>query len=397
MGKTLKFSGPDAGRATAMYRTMTTANGEEHAADSDIRTVGEEIIAAVAAEIAQEEEARVREEAASGVRTAERFTPAEAHVRFLTWQKLDLDEIPDPLWTCLAYGAHSAIEAVSGSDRHDRAYDITVIDDPYGSGDPVLAVTCLHTDDSKEGVQGQNPPVHGDMILVTVPDRAGLDQLVDLRAQNPDLLQGWWIGALQEIAHDFTGDDRDIGSVTDIIARSVTTAIFHRFPDAEGRIRRRHGATFAVVDTAEQDAAVQAVREAWRQDSAISDAELVESLGNLATGVLDQALNEFGDEGLITGYTVDGNTVQVAMLTDAEREVGLPGIEIVTAPVNGAVPYRLERAAGGSATSANAAWVRALESAVDRVADGSGHPRAAVVRVVERSTVMLAEAELAAA
>jgi hypothetical protein len=34
---------------------------------------------------------------------------------------------------------------------------------------------------------------------------------------------------------------------------------------------------------------------------------------------------------------------------------------------------------------------------VDRVADGSGHPRAAVVRVVERSTVMLAEAELAAA
>lgn len=363
---------------------------------TDIHALGETVIAAVAAEIQQEDAERAREEAETGVPAAEKFTPAEAHARFANWESLDLNEIPDALWIALHLGAHSAIEAVTGSDRHDRAFDITVIDDPYGSGDRVLAVTCLHFDDSEEARYGQAAPVHGDMIVATVPDQGALGRITELKSRDPELLQGWWVGALQETAADFDTDGHDFDAVSDMVVRSVTTSIFYPFPDAEGRIRRRHGVTFEVIDTTEQDAAVLAVRAAWEQDNAISDTELVESLGNLATGILGQALDEFGREGLITGYSVDGGAVKITMLTDAEREVGLPGIEIVTAPVNGAVPYQLHRAAAGSTTSANAAWARALASAVDRVAGASGHPREDILHVVERSAVMLAEEELAA-
>jgi hypothetical protein len=403
MGKTLRFSGPDAGRATTIFRDMTTGNGEGNGGNggnqgngdnTDFHALGEAVITAVAEQIRQEDRARRREEADSGVRTAEKYTPAQAHTRFVAWEALDLDGIPDPVWACLHAGAYSAIEAVSESDLHDRIFNVAAINDPHGSGDRVLAVTCLHNDDSEQGRYGQTAPVHGDMVLVFDQDQSALARITELQSHDPEPLQGWWIGALQETARDFNDDDHDFDVVTDIVVRSVTTNVHYPFPDATGQIRCRHGVTFEIVDTSEQDAAIRAVREAWRDDHAISDSELVESLGNLATGILGQAMYEFGREGLVTGYTVDGNTVQVGMLTDDEREVGLPGIEIVTAPGNGAVPYRLERAAGGSAASANAAWIRALESAVDRVARSSGHSRDDILHVVERSAVMLAEREL---
>ncbi|WP_297008649.1 hypothetical protein [uncultured Corynebacterium sp.] len=110
--------------------------------------------------------------------------------------------------------------------------------------------------------------------------------------------------------------------------------------------------TFEIVYTTAQDAAVHALRETWRDDRNVSDPDVIGSLGNLATGIIGETLDKFGAEGLVSGISV----------------------------------------ADGAVT--NAAWVRALEDAVDRVAGEGRHVRADIARVVDRSVVMLAEESL---
>ena len=86
--------------------------------------------------------------------------------------------------------------------------------------------------------------------------------------------------------------------------------------------------------------------------------------------------------------------MKIAMLTDAEREAGLPGVEVVTAPPDRRLLQRLRRASR-STTSSNAAWSRALADAADWVERISDHTREDILHVVERSVVMIAEEELA--
>ncbi|WP_312980285.1 hypothetical protein [Corynebacterium sp.] len=364
--------------------------------NSDLHELGEAVIAAVAAEIGREDAERTLQAAATGTTPAERFSPAEAQKHFTASENIDVDEIPDAVWAVLTAGARSAIEAVSGSGEHDRAFNTYVHDDPYGSGERVLSVNCVHTDDSEDGADGVSAPVHFDAIAVYQQDTDALAVVDDLCTTDPLLLQSWWIEALKDSVGDVEVKDvEDVEDAADIVIRSMTTNIFFPFPDATGRIRCPHGVTFEIVDTTERDAAVQKVRDGWDDDRTISDPELLESLENLATGILGETLAEFGDEGLISGISADGEGVTVRMLTDEEREVGLPGIEVVTAPADRRLVGRLERELGRSVTATNAVWSRALESAVDRIAEFSPHPRAAIVRVVERSTVMLAEEELA--
>ncbi|MGN0096000.1 MAG: hypothetical protein ACI38U_08050 [Corynebacterium sp.] len=387
MGEKLIFSGPDSGRATALFNTLSTTNTRGTA---NLHELGEAVIAAVAAEIGREEAERTLQAAATGTTPAERFSPAEAQKRFTASENIDVDEIPDPVWAVLTAGARSAIEAVSGSEEHDRAFNIYVHDDPYGSGERVLSVNCLHTDESEEGANGVSAPVHFDAIAVYQQDVEALAVVDDLCTTDPLLLQSWWIEALKGTVGDVGVED-----AADIVTHSMTTNIFFPFPDATGRIRCPHGVTFEIIDTTQHDAAVQKVRDGWHDDRTISDPELLESMENLATGILGETLTEFGGEGLISRISADGEGVTVRMLTDEEREVGLPGIEVVTAPADRRLVGRLERELGRSVSATNAIWSRALESAVDRIAEFSPHPRAAIVRVVERSTVMLAEEELA--
>lgn len=388
MGEKLIFSGPDSGRATALLNTLSTTGDD--GGNSDLHELGEAVIAAVAAEIGREEAERTLQAAATGTTPAESFSPAEAQKRFTASENIDVNEIPDPVWAVLTAGARSAIEAVSGSGEHDRAFNIYVHDDPYESGERVLSVNCLHNDDSEDGADGVGAPVHFDAIAVYQQDADALAAIDDLCTTDPLLLQSWWIEVLKDSVSDVYVED-----AADIVIRSMTTNIFFPFPDATGRIRCPHGVTFEIVDTTERDAAVQKVRDGWDDDRTISDPELLESLENLATGILGETLAEFGDEGLISGISADGEGVTVRMLTDEERGVGLPGIEVVTAPADRRLVGRLERELGRSVSATNAVWSRALESAVNRIVEFSPHPRAAIVRVVERSTVMLAEEELA--
>lgn len=172
------------------------------------------------------------------------------------------------------------------------------------------------------------------------------------------------------------------------------TAIHYPFPDPTGRIRCPHGVVFEVVDLDAQDAAIRDVRDRWATDRTIDDPDVLLSLGNLATGILEHTLERFGREGLISGYSFEDDGVKIAMLTDAEREAGLPGVEVVTAPPDRRLLQRLRRASR-STTSSNAAWSRALIEAADRVERISDHTREDILHVVERSVVMLAEEELA--
>lgn len=391
MGEKLIFSGPDSGRATALFNTMSTTRDD--GGNSDLHELGEAVIAAVAAEVGGEEAERTLQAAATGVTPAERFSPAEAQKRSTASENIDVDEIPDPVWAVLTAGARSAIEAVSGSREHDRAFNIYVHDDPYGSGERVLSVNCLHTDESEEGADGVSAPVHFDAIAVYQQDTDALAAVDNLCTTDPLLLQSWWIEALKDTVGDV--DVKDVEDAAEIVIRSMTTNMFFPFPDATGHIRCPHGVTFEIIDTTEHDTAVQKVQDEWHDDRTISDPELLESLENLATGILDETLAEFGGEGLISGISADGEGVTVRMLTDEEREAGLPGIEVVTAPADRRLVGRLERELGRSVSATNAVWSRALESAVDRIAEFSPHPRVAIVRVVGRSTVMLAEEELA--
>lgn len=391
MGEKLIFFGPDSGRATALFNTLSSMDNR---GKTDLHELGEAVIAAVAAEIEKEDAERALEATATGVAAAERFSPVEARKRFNTSENLDLDEIPDAVWSVLKAGARSVIEAVSGSDEHDRAFNIFVHDDPYGSDERVLSINCVHSDeseeDAEEGTDGMSAPVHSDAIAAYHQDADALAMVDDLCTTDPLLLQSWWIEALKDSVGDV-----DVEDAADIVIRSMTTNIFFPFPDATGRIRCPHGVTFEIIDTTEHDAAVQKVRDGWRGDRTVSDPEMLEALENLATGILDETLAEFGGEGLVSGITADGEGVTVRMLTDEEREVGLPGIEVVTAPADRSLVARLDRELGRSVTATNATWARALDAAVDRVTEFSPHPRKAIVRVVERSTVMLAEEELA--
>lgn len=401
MGKTLRFSGPDAGRAQTMYNNLSTTGtaGPEGATGdntgdgehTDLHALGETIVAAVAEQIQQEDDDRALETKHTGVAGAEMFTGAQPQVRFVTWERLDLDQVPDQIWAALSLGARAAFQAISESDRHDRAFSIDVIDDPYDSSRRVLAVTCLHTDDSEAGGSGQSAPVHGDWLDVQIPDQDALTQITELRTRDPELLQGWWIGALQEVVEVV---DLPVETIESILVRSIMTAIHYPFPDATGRIRCPHGVTFEVLDLDAQDAAVRGVRERWTADRTIDDPDVLLSLGNLATGILEHTLERFGREGLISGYSFEDDGVKIAMFTDAEREAGLPGVEVVTAPPDRRLLQRLRRASR-STTSSNAAWSRALKDAADRVERISPHTREDILHVVERSVVMLAEEELA--
>ena len=121
---------------------------------------------------------------------------------------------------------------------------------------------------------------------------------------------------------------------------------------------------------------------------------MILSLGNLAIWILEHTMEQFGGEGLISGYSFADDGVRIAILTDAERDAGLPGVELVTAPADRRLLGRLQRASR-SRTSANAAWSRAVLDAAHRVEQISDHTRADIMHVVERSAVMLAEEELA--
>ena len=386
MGTILKFSGPDAGRAQTMYKKMSSTGntgtagitGEE--THTDLHALGETIVAAVAEQIQREDDDR-----------AEKFTLAQAQARIASWQKLDLDQVPDPVWSALTLGAHSAFEAIAESGEHDRAYCIDVIDDPYNDSRCVLFVTLLHTDDSDAGENGESAPVHRDTIIVMVPDQDALTQITELLSQDPELLQGWWIGALQEYAGVA---DLPPEIIETILMRSIMTAIHYPFPDSSGRIRCPHGVDFEVVDTAAQEAAVNEVREKWATDRTIDDPDVILSLGNLALGILEHTMERFGREGLISGYSLEDDGVKIAMITDAERKAGLPGVELVTAPADRRMLRRLQRASR-SRTSSNAAWSRALLGAAHQVEQISAHTREDILHVIERSTVMLAEEELA--
>lgn len=403
MGKILRFSGPDAGRAQTMYNSLSTTGTAEPTGPegttgntgageyTDLQALGETIVAAVAEEIQQEDDNRTLEAKLTGVAGAEMFTGTQPQARFAAWERLDLDQVPDPVWAALSLGARAAFEAISESDRHDRAFSIDVIDDPHDSSRRVLAVTCLHTDDSEEGGSGQSAPVHGDWLEVQVSDQDALTQITELGAQDPELLQGWWIGALQEVV-EFV--DLPVETIESILVRSIMTAIHYPFPDVSGRIRCPHGVVFEVVDLDAQDAAVRDVRNRWTTDRTIDDPDVLLSLGNLATGILEHTLERFGREGLISGYSFEDDGVKIAMLTDAEREAGLPGVEVVTAPPDRRLLQRLRRASR-STTSSNAAWSRALTEAADRVERISDHTREDILHVVERSVVMIAEEELA--
>ncbi|MGO1555041.1 hypothetical protein [Candidatus Corynebacterium faecigallinarum] len=380
MGTILKFSGPDAGRAQTMYDNMSTTGDTGEETHTDLHALGDTIVAAVADEIQQEDDDR-----------AEKFTTAQAQARFAAWQKLDLDQVPDAVWSALTLGARSAFEAITESGEHDRVYSFDVIDDPYDDSRRVLFVTLLHTDDSDAGENGESAPVHGDTIIVMVPDQDALTQITELLSQDPELLQGWWIGALQEYAAIV---DMPPEIIETILMRTIMTAIHYPFPHASGWIRCPHGVDFEVVDTAAQEGAVNEVREKWAADRAIDDPDVILSLGNLAIWILEHTLERFGREGLISGYSFEDDGVKIAMLTDAERKAGLPGVELVTAPADRRMLRRLQRASR-SRTSSNAAWSRALLGAAHQVGQISDHAREDILHVIERSTVMLAEEELA--
>lgn len=247
MGTILKFFGPDAGRAQTMYKNMSTTGDTGERTHTDLHALGETNVAAVADEIQQEDNDHT-----------EKFTTAQAQARFVRWQRLDLDQAPDPVWSALYLGAHSVFEAIGESAEHDRAYSIDVIDDPYDDSRRILFVTLLHTDDSDAGENGESAPVHGDTIIVMVPDQDALTQITELLSQDPELLQGWWIGALQEYAAVV---DMPSEIIETVLMRSIMTAIHYPFPDASGRIRCPRGVDFEVVDTAAQETAVNEVRE----------------------------------------------------------------------------------------------------------------------------------------
>ncbi|MDN6304218.1 MAG: hypothetical protein L0J74_00170 [Corynebacterium sp.] len=367
--------------------TGDTGDGDHN----DLHTLGETIVAAIADEIQHEEEARELEAKRTGVAAAEKYTLAQAQVRFAAWQKLDLDQVPDAVWSALTLGAHSVFEAIEESTEHDRAFNIEVIDDPYNDSRRVLFITLLHTNDSDAGMNGESAPVHGDTIIVMVPDQDALTQITELLSQDPELLQGWWIGALQEYA---AVADMPPEIIETILMRTIMTAIHYPFPDASGRIRCPHGVDFEVVDTAAQEAAVADVREKWAADRGIDDPDVILSLGNLATWILEHTLERFGREGLISGYSFEDDGIKIAMLTDAERDAGLPGVELVTAPADRRLLGRL-RHASRSRTSSNAAWSRALLGAAHQVEQISTHTREDIMHVIERSAMMLAEEELA--
>lgn len=398
MGEKIIFSGPDAGRAKKLFNSLCTGDAP------DLREYGEAVIAAVGAQIEIEDAERARHEAASGASSAlavERFEAMDAYRRVQSWEALDLDAVPDAVWSVLQMGALSAFQAVFSDDRHDRVFDLGVIDDPFEPGLRALSVTCLDTDNSKDGSSGLSAPVHFRTFDVFDQDQDALARIDELRRRDPGTLQGWWVEALQEtaaglIARGGAPLERAGGrrSVEDVVVLSKATNMNFPFPDASGRIRCPHGVTFKIVDTTAHELAVQEVRDRWEGMPGIADKEVADSLEGLAIGLVGEALREFGDEGLVSGIAMDARGVTVRIFTDDERELNLPGIEILTAPTQPRLVQRMERALCSSVISANAAWARALANAVDMIAEFSPFPKETIAHVVERSTVMLAEDQL---
>lgn len=405
MGEKLLFCGPDAGRAKRLFNTMTTGDTGDTGETPDLREYGETVVAAVGAQVEIEDAERARHEAASGVSSplaVERFAAEDAYRRIQRWDNLDLEEIPYAVWNVLQMGALCAFEAVHSSDRHDRVFDIGVIDDPYEPGLRALSVTCLDTDDSEDGSIGLSAPVTFHTVDVFEQSPDALARITELRLCDPGTLQGWWVEALQETAAGLVARggaplERAGGrrSVENIVVLSKMTNMNFPFPDASGRIRCPHGVTFRIVDTTAHELAVQEVRDRWETVPGIADKEVADSLEGLAIGLVGEALREFGDEGLVSGIAMGTRGVTVRIFTDDERHLNLPGIEILTAPTQPRLVERMERALCSSVTTANAAWARALADAVEMIAEFSPFPQETIAHVVERSTVMLAEDELA--
>lgn len=386
MGRILFFTGPDAGRAETKYKGTGTVGGE------DLRTIGERIVTSVNDEIRHELAALDQREQATGRPVAERYCDTEARNRIGVWDARDLTVIPDAVWGALCAAALTVIRALIESDIHDRAYDIMVCDDPgaegpYQDSERVLAVFCTRTEDMTDDTTA---PARTDTLTVHELEPDALHQIDDLRSLDPELLQGWWVEALRHTAEDCTSEE-----AVDIAVRSAITNSHFPFPDEQGRIRKPHGVGFAILDIDNPVESVPAIRAEWTDDFAVWEVALVTELENLAGTVLSEAMAHLGRDALITGFTVDHDTIGADIITEPGDNGEVTGFGIMIAPVDFTVPGRIVRAVNGSVSSANAAWVRALEGEIDSIADVSGVPRNDIAHVVERSAELLALRELA--